>query len=807
MEKSTEDRPLLPMSNYSGRFSNTSSPSKPSITTRAHFFVSRWASSIPRIYHRPRIIAATLFALVVVGLLVSSSGVTSTTQPVELGESTNSSTTVETAPDGKPLVPEVLPPLYPDHYAYEASLIQHHTSPPAGTNKKFIYFNNHVLLLGFNNHLEEYLMSGHLAYLTNRSLVFHEYTWGTDADNEPYSEWYGRKIPSRIPESVLLGGWLGGTVRQSVQDHEDWDRTPVSRPYFESVCPAEERVYVHVNNVMDSPMETVVDVQKYPHLAGKRVRDGDGLQLVQAWVGRLLQDDIRDARCVEFSKSTGQAFDFWLFGAQTLHSIWPSLVHSPVLQHWSFSPLIYEAFRRNVVDRELLGNTAKTLVALESNGLSSQMHVASVIDDIEYDAYGYPSYPGGRPQLPMHTPASTRSADSQLIDVGVEQPFEQRHMDVLPFPRAPQPSPNSTIEGDGTLPILVLHLRRGDFEEHCRNLGGWGSSFMGFVTFPEFEERDMFRPPRVVDPPPPPPPAAPEESHDEKQEEHGSKDEDEREQEQEDDFRRRAVDDDAKDIAATRGTVKVVESTSGEVTSRSSFVGHVYRDPKVATSAERGAMYSKHCYPTNQQIVHRVRDVVEDWVLRRFVVFVEKFETGVLSRKSHSDEENEAEYRQALNAWKMQTMSKLKSVYLMTNGDKVWTAGVREALRGLSKSSGDGQDLTLGLAKWQFNCTVEVETQRAGHGDSTTSNRTLEWTVDEWPWDAYKGETSVIPLGIASARDLELTPEEKYVSQAVDMYIGQRAEVFIGNGFSSLTANVVMLRKNAGLDPLQTRFW
>ena len=35
---------------------------------------------------------------------------------------------------------------------------------------------------------------------------------------------------------------------------------------------------------------------------------------------------------------------------------------------------------------------------------------------------------------------------------------------------------------------------------------------------------------------------------------------------------------------------------------------------------------------------------------------------------------------------------------------------------------------------------------------------------------------------IASSRDLMLTPEQKYVAQAVDMLVAQRAQVFVGNG-------------------------
>lgn len=80
---------------------------------------------------------------------------------------------------------------------------------------------------------------------------------------------------------------------------------------------------------------------------------------------------------------------------------------------------------------------------------------------------------------------------------------------------------------------------------------------------------------------------------------------------------------------------------------------------------------------------------------------------------------------------------------------------------------------------------------------------------------------------IVSSRDLELNWEQKYVAQAVDMYIGQRAQVFVGNGvsvlltisglamlicvfllqFSSLTSNVVMMRMSHKMPSENTRFW
>jgi len=60
---------------------------------------------------------------------------------------------------------------------------------------------------------------------------------------------------------------------------------------------------------------------------------------------------------------------------------------------------------------------------------------------------------------------------------------------------------------------------------------------------------------------------------------------------------------------------------------------------------------------------------------------------------------------------------------------------------------------------------------------------------------------------IATSRDLDLTWEQKYVSQAVDMLIGQKAQAFIGNGFSSLTSNVVMQRMAKNFPPENIYFW
>ncbi|RPD82752.1 hypothetical protein L226DRAFT_450702 [Lentinus tigrinus ALCF2SS1-7] len=90
----------------------------------------------------------------------------------------------------------------------------------------------------------------------------------------------------------------------------------------------------------------------------------------------------------------------------------------------------------------------------------------------------------------------------------------------------------------------------------------------------------------------------------------------------------------------------------------------------------------------------------------------------------------------------------LKNVYIMTNGKRPWIAELKEALNGMGG------------------------------------------------WEK-----------IASSRELVLDWEQQYVAQSVDMLIGQRAQVLIGNGFSSLTSNIVMLRMAQDIPADTNRFW
>ncbi|KZV76431.1 hypothetical protein PENSPDRAFT_598317 [Peniophora sp. CONT] len=60
---------------------------------------------------------------------------------------------------------------------------------------------------------------------------------------------------------------------------------------------------------------------------------------------------------------------------------------------------------------------------------------------------------------------------------------------------------------------------------------------------------------------------------------------------------------------------------------------------------------------------------------------------------------------------------------------------------------------------------------------------------------------------IATSRDLETDWEQEFVKQAADMLIATRAEVFVGNGWSSLSSNVNLLRMAQKHDPETSHFW
>ena len=165
------------------------------------------------------------------------------------------------------------------------------------------------------------------------------------------------------------------------------------------------------------------------------------------WIDKL--NTINDP-CVETQPGTSQLFEIWcalpprvgipltqlfrLFGSTRILSLWPRLSKSPVLRNFSWSPLVLDAFARNA---HLFGANTPSFRFL-------------------------PSYL--RPSSPPRP--------TEMHDVAP----------VLPASRI-DPIPG----------LLVLHIRRGDFSEHCTHLAAWGSDWNGFNKFATLP--DKFRVP------------------------------------------------------------------------------------------------------------------------------------------------------------------------------------------------------------------------------------------------------------------------------------------------------------------------
>ena len=89
----------------------------------------------------------------------------------------------------------------------------------------------------------------------------------------------------------------------------------------------------------------------------------------------------------------------------------------------------------------------------------------------------------------IRSPVLTQFAWSPLVEEGV-----QKNMHFLLPPRNTPIPPNFPLlpANDQYAPIpglLALHIRRGDYAEHCRGFITYGSTWMGFNTFPSFQDR------------------------------------------------------------------------------------------------------------------------------------------------------------------------------------------------------------------------------------------------------------------------------------------------------------------------------
>lgn len=329
----------------------------------------------------------------------------------------------------------------------------------------------------------------------------------------------------------------------------------VSQEYYKKVC----------------PNSTIIDCKD----VNENLRLNDdvpALEIFERWVEKL--NSIEDP-CVEINLESYQLFEIWqviyacyylsiflnsiyrLFGSRRILSMWPLLSKSPILTEFSWSPLIIQAAAANA---ELFAPTSFFRFLPSFMNPFGRLAIPTTLHDV-------------RPILPP------------------------RQMDPIPE-------------------LLALHIRRGDFAQHCSHLAKWSSDFNGFNQF-----------------------------------------------------------------AALPDKWKVPTDITWGNTTEANI-----------------KMYLQACFPSIEQIVEKVKNVLVDQ--RRMYGYT----------------------------------NELKRVYIMTNGDVEWLRKLKEALMRVKK------------------------------------------------WDA-----------VVTSRDLQLSWEAKPVAQSVDMLIGQRARVFIGNGVRRELISIINL--------------
>ncbi|RDB14696.1 hypothetical protein Hypma_016298 [Hypsizygus marmoreus] len=222
--------------------------------------------------------------------------------------------------------PKVPPPTYENLRKWEQNLPQHNLELPfpEGKTGRYVKFSNQIVMLGWNNVLNEVLMNAHLAYASKRSYVFQDYVW--KPEYYPWPKDQRLENPPRTPLSALIAGTVVG---QPWDEGDDAPRS-ISDKWFDVVCPWNERKFIHTGDVK-------------PVVAWK-----SGLEIFEHWA-KLLGD--APERCIEVQASGDdkfpQTFDLWLWGSDRILPLWDSFSKSPTSRLLQTSPIVGAAVKRN----------------------------------------------------------------------------------------------------------------------------------------------------------------------------------------------------------------------------------------------------------------------------------------------------------------------------------------------------------------------------------------------------------------------------------------------------------------------------
>ncbi|KIY70208.1 hypothetical protein CYLTODRAFT_392345 [Cylindrobasidium torrendii FP15055 ss-10] len=326
-----------------------------------------------------------------------------------------------------------LPPTFDEWHNYEAKI---NTLPKSryiaeGPTLPLIHFSNHAHGSGWGNIMQELLMNAHLAQAAGYGFVFDNYTWSKDMTS-PFGIFNGKAIPGRIPLTALVAGPVVGAN----------DQPAVSLPQFTELCNWKGE---GLSSFKGEPNPNIYVLESEPLRAtiGERGQM-EGKDMLYGYVKELTRLKESGVQCVVVKESSLHMWDIWLFGDTHALSLMPYIRNSPVFTQFAWSPLILSLFWDN----------------------------QAFFRDVRSKSWWEKWFGKEWDSLPA--------------------PVDPNHPHPIPIPAQLEAGstnpPYTLLEG-----LLALHIRRGDFEEHCANLAAWGSRFNGFNSFPELP--DTFTPP------------------------------------------------------------------------------------------------------------------------------------------------------------------------------------------------------------------------------------------------------------------------------------------------------------------------
>ncbi|KAF9001305.1 hypothetical protein BDQ17DRAFT_1244641 [Cyathus striatus] len=231
-----------------------------------------------------------------------------------------------------------VPPLYEDVRRYEKRLPQHAWGVlEKGRNETegrgrggdegelYLRFPGHIWGHGFNNVLQEYLLTSYIAHESGRTFVFEDYTWSHLP--LPYTIYDFALRNTRIPLNAFISGpTAGGSVSSSSSQPNTQGKEKhlaISASYYAQLCSSTE--------------EEEIDAADAP-------KGADGVELVRWWRERLRGVNERGVRC---GKGRRRVVDRYFFGSPRVLTLWPEFSKSPILREFKWSPLVTSAILRN----------------------------------------------------------------------------------------------------------------------------------------------------------------------------------------------------------------------------------------------------------------------------------------------------------------------------------------------------------------------------------------------------------------------------------------------------------------------------